>query len=208
MKMKTQFISAFIGGFALLTSGCVKLWQENLDIKTYVMNASRDQPATEKPFADKLWIDTVVVLPPGNTRNLILKESDVEYSTSYYSELLISPSENFRNMFYTWFSGSGLFSDVTLTDRGGMTHRMAISVINFYGDTVQKKAVLKIKVTLFDEKTRGIRVLSSQDYCQEVDVVNTSADALIRAYDIAIYNILTDVEKDLTAVLSSTPSGF
>ncbi|MDF7799131.1 ABC-type transport auxiliary lipoprotein family protein [Pontiellaceae bacterium B1224] len=204
MKKKNQLILTFVGVLALVTSGCVNLWQDNLDIKTYVINASRDQPAAEKPLADKLWIDTVVVLPPGNSRNLILKKSDVEYETSYYTELLMSPSENFRNIFYTWFSGSGLFSDVTLADRSEMTHRLAVSVINFYGDTVEKKAVLKIKVTLFDENTRGIRVLSSKDYLQEIDVADTSADALIRAYDRAIKKILSDCEIELISALKKS----
>jgi ABC-type uncharacterized transport system auxiliary subunit len=166
-----------------------------------MIDVERDLPAAEQPLADKLWIDTVVVLPPGNSRNLILKESDVEYSTSYYSELLMSPSENFRNVFYTWFSGSGLFSDVTLADRGRMTHRLSVSVMEFYGDSVEKKAVLKIKVTLFDETTRELSVLSSSEYYVSVDVENTSVATLIRAYNMALYTILMECENNLVTAL-------
>ncbi|MDF7806112.1 ABC-type transport auxiliary lipoprotein family protein [Pontiellaceae bacterium B12219] len=201
MKIMKQSISIVAAAAALCTSGCVKLWQDNLDIKTYMMDVNRDLPTAEKPLADKLWIDSVVVLPPGNSRNLILKESDVEYSMSYYSELLMSPSENFRNIFYTWIAGSGLFRDVTMADRAAMTHRLTVSVLSFHEDLVEKKAVLKIKVTLFDEHSRELSVLSSSEYEQRVEVDGTSIDALIRAYNQAIYTILSECENDLAAAL-------
>ena len=157
--------------------------------------------ALEQPLADKLWIDSVVVLPPYNVRNLILRESDVNYSTSYYTELLMSPSENFRNAFYTWFAESGVFSDVTLVDRAGMTHRLSVTVMQFHGDAVGKKAVLKIKATLFDEKTKGMRVLFTKDYFQQVDVAVSNAEELIRAYNQALKQILAECEKDVVSSL-------
>jgi len=183
----------------LLTAGCVKLWQKNLDIRTYVIEATRDSEVVEKPLADKLWIESVVVLPPSNVRNLILRKSDVEYSTSYYTELLMSPSENFRNEFFAWFASSGAFSEVSLVSRAGMSHRMAVTVMQFYGDAIDQKAVLKIKATLFDEKTKGMRLLFTKDYGQHIDVVDASAEELIRAYNKALTQILIHIEKDVVS---------
>ena len=202
MKLWNQIILAGIAAALMVSVGCVNLWQKNLDIKTYVVEAQRNLPAMEKPLAGKLKVDSVVVLPPYNVRNLILRENDVEYSTSYYTELLMSPSENFRNAFYIWFSDSGIFSDVEMENRTDMTHRLAVTVMQLHGDEVENKAVLKIKTTLFDEKTKGIRVLFTKDYSQQIAVADTTAEELIRAYDKALVKILADCEQDVIAHLN------
>ena len=185
----------------VLVSGCVKLWQDNLDIKTYMVEVHRDTPAIDQALGEKLWIDTVSVLPPSNVRNLILRKNDVEYSTSYYTELLMSPSENFRNAFFTWFAASGVFEYVSIVERIGMSHRLVVTVVEFHGDTGAQKAVLKIKATLFDEKEKGMNILFSNDYSQEVQLADTTAEELIRAYNKALHQILSDCEGDVVKVL-------
>lgn len=203
MKTLNRIIFGIACGAVLLSAGCVKLWTETLDIKTYMVEVERGIQPLEKPLANKLWIDTVSVLPPFNVRNLVLRMNDVEYKTSYYTEMLISPSENFRNNFYTWFASSGIFREVSLAERRGMSHRMAVSVLKFYGDTSQEQgqAVMAVKVTLFDEHTNGMRVLLSKDYMQTVAVVGPSAEELIRAYNQALNQILADCEMDVVAAL-------
>ena len=190
--------------FIFLSTGCVKIWQENLDIKTYMVEVERDLPPVENSLADKLWIDTVSVLPPFNVRNLILRESDVEFSTSYYTELLMSPSENVRNEFYVWMDRSGIFKEVSIAHRSGMSHQLVVNVIEFYGDKVNRKAILRLKVTLFDEKTRGLNLLLNEEYVQQVDVAEeggVTIDNLIRAYNAALTQILTECEQDLVDAL-------
>ncbi|VGO13757.1 hypothetical protein PDESU_02314 [Pontiella desulfatans] len=185
----------------LLVTGCVKLWRKNLEIKTYMVEVRREAEAVQAPLAQKLWIDSVHVLPPYNIRNLILRKSDVEFTTSYYTELLMSPSENFRNGFFTWFSASGIFDDVSVVERKGMSHSLVVSVLEFYGDTTDHQTVLKIKATLFDEKTDGMRVLFSKDYQRRIQMPEASAEELIRAYNEAFTKILSDCEQDVVAAL-------
>jgi len=188
----------------LLGSGCIKLWTKSLDIKTYMVETERTGSVLEAPLADKLWVDTVNVLPPYNVRNIILRKSDVEYEASYYTELLISPSENFRNNFYTWFASSGIFHAVSLSDRKEMSHRLVVTVLKFYGDTSseQGKIVLEIKATLLDEETKGMRVLLSKDYRQQVQVSEPSAGEVIYAFNQALQQILSDCEVDVLEALA------
>ena len=186
---------------SLVLTGCVKLWQENIDIKTYMVEVNRVGEPMQTALAPKLWIDSVNVLPPFNVRHLILKKSDVEYTTSYYSELLMSPSENFRNELFSWLSLSGIFEEVSIVDRKSRSHSLVTSVMEFYGDTMENTAVLRIKATLLDEGTRGNRVLLSRDYTQRVDLVDSTAEELIRAYNSALKNILMDLEADLATAL-------
>lgn len=204
MKAFNVTIAAMAVVFVFLSTGCVKLWQENLDIKTYMVEVERDLPTVERALADKLWIDTVSVLPPFNIRNLILRESDVEFSTSYYTELLMSPSENFRNEFYVWLDRSKIFKEVSIAQRPGMSHRLVVNIIEFYGDKVTHTAVLKLKVTLFDERTKGMNILLNEEYFKQVAVgkeAGVNVDHLIRAYNAALTQILTECEKDLVDAL-------
>ena len=186
---------------SLVLTGCVKLWQENIDIKTYMVEVNRVGEPMQTALAPKLWIDSVNVLPPFNVRHLILKKSDVEYTTSYYSELLMSPSENFRNELFSWLSLSGIFEEVSIVDRSSRSHSLVTSVMEFYGDTMENTAVLRIKATLLDEETRGNRVLLSKDYTKRVELGDSTAEELIRAYNSALNEILMDLETDLAVAL-------
>jgi hypothetical protein len=197
MKTHNCLLAGITLASVVMTAGCVKIWQKNVDIKTYMVRAERAGAPIETAQPGKLWIDEVTVLPPYNVRNLVMRKSDVEFGTSYYTELLLSPAENFRNNFYTWFAASGLFNEVSIAERVGMTHRLVATVIKFHGDQDVDQAVLKIKVTLMDEKTKGMRVMLSKDYEQHIDVAEFTAENLIRAYNEALTLILANCEQDM-----------
>lgn len=180
-------------------SGCVKLWQDNLDIKTYMITAERPGDAERDRGAGKLWIEDVHVLPPYNVRSLAIRENDVQYSVSYYSELLMSPAENFRNIYFDWFSSSELFQEVSIANRQGYTHRMIATVMDFYGDRETEEAVLRIKVSLFDEEGA---LLIHKDYLERAKTAENTAEDYIRAYNEATAKILESCEQDVEAVLS------
>ncbi len=213
MNLFNKISIALLASSLLLTTGCIKLWTDPLDIKTYMIETERTTSALPSPLADKLWIDTVTVLPPFNVRNILFRENDVEFKTSYYTEMLLSPAENFQNEFYTWFSASGIFSQVSLADRHNMSHRLQVSVLKFYDDssTEPNQAVLEIKATLIDEKTNGLTVLFSKNYSQRVDLSDSTARELIRAYGQALQAILSDCEADTIHALrhaTSSPRTF
>lgn len=190
-----------------LVSGCVKVWRESIDIKTYMIEARRSEPARATPLGQMLWIDAVNVLPPSNVRNLVLRESDVEFSTSYYAELLMSPSENFRNELFGWLSTSGLFEEVSIVGRAGASHSLHATVMEFYADLPGNQVALRIKATLFDETIRGDRVLFSKDYVQVAAYPENRAEELVRAYNKALAALLSDLEQDMAAALAKPADG-
>lgn len=201
MKTAKKMFPGLVLAGILLSSGCVKLWQKNLDIKTYMLEVARTAAPLESAVADRLWIDHVTVLSPYNIRNMVLRESEVEYTVSYYTELIIPPAENFRNAFYSWFAAGGIFKNVSISEREGSSHRLLVTVTGFYGDTRTNKAVLNIKVSLLDEKAKELRVLLSKGYVQRVPLSEVNTEDLIRAYNTALARILSDCEKDIAAAL-------
>ena len=194
MKSIKRSFALFISVFLL--SGCVKLWQKNIDLKTYMIRVEREAEPFEIPLGKKLWIEEVHVQHPYNIRSLIIRKTDVEFTTSYYSELLMSPSENFRNGFFNWISDSGMFEWVTTSDRKGMSHRLVATVTDFYGDASAKQVVLKMKISLLDEKNPEANVLMHKDYLQRVDISTDDAESFIRGYNEAFLLILQEFEQD------------
>jgi len=203
MKTCSRIILLFAVMAMFMTAGCVRIWRKSIDQKTYMLTTHRETDPLKTPRADKLWIDTVRVLPPFDVRSLILRDNDVRFESSYYSELLISPSENFRNNFYTWFSGSGIFKHVSISDFSDSSHRLSVSVIRFYGNLEEgdKKTVLSVKATLFDERADGMRVLFSKDYIHEEATPDMTADELIRSYNRSLSKILAECETDVIEIL-------
>ena len=202
MKKARIFILLILPLVTIVPSGCVKLWQKSLDISTYLLQVPRGEPVlVDAPLAAKLWVEPAHVLPPYNMRNLIYRKNDVEFRASYYTELLMSPADNFRNCFFTWFNESGIFGDVSVDDRTGMSHSLVVSVLEFYGDESDDTAVLNIKVTLLDEKNPAADLVFSRVYHQKEPVDDTSVEALMRAYNKALSRILTDCESDVIDAL-------
>ncbi|MDZ8117500.1 ABC-type transport auxiliary lipoprotein family protein [Pontiella agarivorans] len=186
---------------ALLTlSGCVKIWQDNQDIKTYMLQIERPGERAAVPDLGNLLIEEVHVLPPYNVRSLTVRESDVEFSTTYYSELLMSPAENFRNLFYDWFSASGRFNAVSVSGRSEMKYRLVATVMDFYGDRESSEAVLRMKVSLFGSDRQ---VLLHNEYMERVSSVSPAAEDYIRAYNQAVEKILLQCENDIVRVISA-----
>lgn len=200
MNRSKFYMPAMLASLLLFT-GCVKIWQDTLDIRTYMITTERSGEMLAQPLGDKLWIDDVAVLPPYNVRNLIIRNDDVEFETSYYTELLMTPPENFRNEFYTWLHSSGVFQDVSLTSRTQRTHSLSVSVVEFYADVSSMEAVLSIKASLFDEKTKGLRVLMTKEYKQRIKIAEKDAPTLIRAYNEALKNTLKACENDIISAL-------
>ncbi len=200
MRLSRLCIPVVFSALLLLT-GCVKIWQDTLDIRTYMMTAERDAQKRPVPMGEKLWIDHAAVLPPYNGRSLILRKDDVEFTTSYYTELLMPPAENFRNEFYKWFQASGVFQDVSVSGRDRLSHSLQVSVVEFYADTSKLEAVLTVKVSLIDEKARELRVLMNREYKQALKIDAPDAAPLIRAYNESLKNILKACENDVVSAL-------
>lgn len=208
MKTKTAAVIPLFLACILLLTGCVKLWREHIEQKTYLLSVERTLPVHGTATGGVLWIDRVNTLPPFNVRSFIIKKGGSEYVSSYYTELLISPSENVRNMFYNWFSASGLFDETTMHDRSTMTHRLSVSLIEMYGDDSAggpRRAVVALKVAVFGQSGGMDNVLLNKTYRQEVETLarEDAAEADMEALNKAFQLILEACEADIAKVLQS-----
>jgi len=202
MKNALRFAGPLLIAGLLLGSGCLGLWQREIEFSSFLIEAPRSGAPAEKAVASKLWIGDVTVLPPFNVRNFILRRSDVEYSATYRSELLMTPSANFRNVLYRWYSESGLFGEVAFKSRLDAALSLFVSVTDFHGDIAEGKAVIEMHFILVDERGDSTgKVLFAKTYREEEPVKSMEAADLVRAYDRALSRIMAASEKDVVAAL-------
>ena len=204
MKKTNTAIGYLLLAGVLLFTGCVRLWRGHIEQKTYLLSVERRQPMLKKPKGRVLWIDRVNTLPPYNVRSLIIKKGSSEYTASYYNELLISPSENVRNVFFNWFVDSGIFEDTTLYNPKEMSHRLSVSLLEMYIDDSTgepRQVVVTLKVALIEE-TSG-KILLNRNYKQSVSVdkIGVDAEAEVKALNKAFELILEECENDIIKAL-------
>ncbi len=205
MKLSKCAGFAFLFTTLVWVSGCIGLNSEHPAIGTYMLEVVRPDHGVRDAAADKLMVDTVEVLAPFDTQNLILRENDVTFTSSYYNRLILLPSENFRNALYSWFSDSGLFGEVVIDELGGASHRMVVTVQDFYGDLQANEAVLRMNMSLIDRTNMNVRrVISNRTYEQRAPVADFTAEDLVRAYNEALAAICTACEADLAEALKQT----
>ena len=200
-KAKNAAISILLIGASLATGGCLGHLGGDIQFQSFMMEAPRTGAPAKKPLATRLRIDSVTVLPPFNTRNFVLRENDVEFSTTYRTELLIGLDSNIRNIFFRWFSASGLFGEVDFRNRSGPGYSLAVSVADFHADTTAKKAVVELHVALIGE--RDEKVLLAKTYRGEDPVQSMDAPSLVRAYDRLLVRLLRQIEDDVANALKA-----
>ena len=208
MRAKHIFSPALLLAVVLPLTGCVKLWSERVDRKTYLISAERSLPVCES-VGGVLWIDRVNVLPPFNVRSFIVRKGETEYASNYYRELLISPSENVRNVFYSWFDASGLFAETTVHDRRALTHRLSVTLLEMVSDDSAgppRRAVVALKASLIKSATGA--VLLHKTYRQAVAAEDGSDEADVAALCEAFRLILEACEKDVASVLEEGENGL
>ena len=85
-------------GAAAVLNGCVNVGQDARKVDTYMLSVERDLPAAEQSVLGDLLIERVIAMQPYGSRNFTLQISDAAFESTYYSELLVSPAENFQGV--------------------------------------------------------------------------------------------------------------
>ncbi len=83
------------------------------------------------------------------------------------------------------------------------THILEGNVIALYGDYSQKnspKAVLEIQFFLIDNTSTSSEMIFQNNYRREVALNSSLPEALVKGWNEALQQILTDLEEDLREV--------
>ena len=129
------------------------------------------------------------------------------YESDFYNEFFISPGAMLTEEVRQWVAAAGLFRHVAdLSGSGAPTYFLGGRIAALYGDYSKAsapKAVLEAEFLLTRDVPAGADKLLQNRYRREVLLDGSAPTALVAAWNEALRQILTDLERDLRNGLKS-----
>jgi hypothetical protein len=193
--MKAVWIS--LSGAVLLAAGCVNIGQKAHVVTTYMLSAERDIPPVAAPLGGHLGFDRVIALAPYGSRTFTIQRSETTFDSTYYDELLVSPTENLHAIFVQWFSESGLFESSSVSRTSSDQMRMEVLLERLLIDqtvVAQPQAVLGLTISL-----RGVdgAMIHTESYQRRIDLERGEINEAVAGWNTGLIEILHELERDL-----------
>ena len=208
MKKKTLLI-VIIGVFGLFSVliGCVNLEKSYPEKRYFILDASRDENISSPDTGKALTVRRFRVSPKYEGKGLVYRLEELSYESDFYNEFFISPASMFTEEIRKRLAGSGLFKHVvapsSLLDS---TYILEGAVTALYGDyrvNTVPKAVMEIQFFLLHETDSNPKIIFQSQYHKEEPLNGNTPDALVKSWNEALNQILTEFETDLKGNLSN-----
>jgi cholesterol transport system auxiliary component len=210
MKMtQNAFFDFFVGFCALLclVSGCIRLESSYPEKRYFLIDISRQEDVSPRATDEVLRVVTFSVSPQYEGKDFVYRKGDVVYESDFYNEFLISPTDMFTEEVRQWVARSGLFGQVAdLSSYNEPTFFLGGTVTALYGDfrdISAPKAIMEIEFLLSRDVSAKGEVAFQNRYHREIPLDGASPQALVKGWDEALRQILTDLEKDLRDCLKA-----
>jgi cholesterol transport system auxiliary component len=177
--------------------------------QTFVLNVSRPSGSPLHKIGAVLRIRRFRVLPPYEGERFVYRTGDLTYESDYYNRFLLDPSSMITEEVGQWLVDSGLFrSGVDFAEYEGPTYILEGSVTALYGDYsrgIQPKAALQIEFFLSEDDSGHLTIVFHKRYRREVPLKGMKPQDLVKEWNEALKDILTDLEGDLSGIAVKTP---
>jgi cholesterol transport system auxiliary component len=202
MKKKTLLIViiGILGMFPFM-SGCVNLEKGYPEKRFFILDASRDKDISSSETGKDLTVRRFRVSPEYEGKGLVYRHGGLSYESDFYNEFFVSPVSMFTEEIRKRLAGSGLFKHVvdpsSLLDT---TYILEGAVTALYGDyrlNTAPKAVMEIQFFLLQETDSNPKIIFQSQYHKEEPFKGNTPDGLIKSWNTAFNQILTEFENDL-----------
>jgi len=184
----------------MIFSGCGS--RQAYDKKYYVLDVVRQAEPIRTDAESILEVRRFTIDSAFGGKGLVYRTGEYEYESDFYSEFLVSPAAMITDKTRNWLSGAGLFG--TVLDVGSQvdaTHVVEGNITALYGDFRDKsspKAIMEMRVFLLKAEAGGESVpVFAEKYRISVGIESEGPEALIKALDKCLEDILSSLEKDL-----------
>jgi ABC-type uncharacterized transport system auxiliary subunit len=184
----------------MIFSGCGS--RRAYDKKYYVLDAVRRAESIRTETDSILEVRRFTIDSAFGGKGLVYRTGDFAYESDFYSEFLVSPAAMITDKTRNWLSGAGLFG--TVLDVGSQvdaTHVIEGNITALYGDFRDKsspKAIMEMRVFLLKAEAGGESVpVFAEKYQTSVAIESEGSEALVKALDKCLADILSSLEKDL-----------
>jgi cholesterol transport system auxiliary component len=209
MKRKTLLILT-IGVFGLFSVliGCINLEKGYPEKRYFILDASRDEDISSPDTGKVITVRRFRISPKYEGKGLVYRLEELSYESDFYNEFFISPASMFTEEIRKRLAVSGLFEHViapsSLLDS---TYILEGAVTALYGDyrvSTAPKAVMEIQFFLLHETDSNPKIIFQSQYHKEEPLNGNTPDALVKSWNSALNQILTEFETDLKEYISKT----
>jgi cholesterol transport system auxiliary component len=210
MIRKKMLLLLFIGIFGMFPfmTGCINLDKAYPEKRYFALEASRDEDMSSPDTGKVLTVRRFRVSPKFEGKGLVYRLGELSYEADFYNEFFISPSQMLTEEVRKRLARSGLFKQVLIpSSLLDSTYILEGAVTAFYGDyrvSTAPKAVMEIQFFLLEETAKRTKIIYQSRYYKEEPFKTNMPDALVKSWNVAFNQILTEFETDLKEFISKT----
>ncbi len=208
--MKKSFLIISILTFMLFTllTSCVNLEKSYPGKRYFMLDASLNNDIASHNTEKALTVRRIRVISKYEGKGLVYRIDELSYESDFYNEFFISPVSMFTEEIRKRLSESGLFKHVVAPSSiVDSTYILEGAVTALYGDYRVKtapKAVMEIQFFLLQETDSNPKIIYQSQYRKEEPFKTNMPDALVKSWNAAFNQILTEFETDLKEYISKT----
>ncbi len=208
MKQKIPLTLLFIGIFAMfpLLIGCVNLERSYPEKRYFILDVSRDKDVSSPDTETVLKVRRFRVSPKYEGKGFVYRLKDLSYESDFYNEFFISPASLLTEEIRKWVAGTGLFQHVvdpsSYMDPNYVLEGAVTSLYGDYGVSTAPKAILEMQFFLLQETAASPKIIFQSQYHKEEPLKGNTPDALVKSWNKALNQILTEFETDLEEYMS------
>ena len=173
--------------------------------RRYALDTTRPDRPAGTPSSAILDVRRLTIDAVYESKGLVYRQGETLYETDYENEFLVLPARLITDRTRNWIIDAELCACVL--DSGSLlepTHSVEGHITRLYGDYRDenaRKAVMELKLYLVSHKQLGQAILLGKTYQQTEAISSADADALVKAFDICLVRILTELEGDLKVTM-------
>ncbi len=209
MNKKTLLI-VIIGIFGMfpLMTGCVNLEKGYPEKRYFILDASRDEDIPSPDTGKVLTVRRLRVSPKYEGKGLVYRHGELRYESDFYNEFFVSPVSMFTEETRKRLAGSGLFKHVvdpsSLLDAPYILEGAVTALYGDYRVSTAPKAVMEIQFFLLQETDSNPKIIFQSQYHKKEPFKGNTPDGLIKSWNTAFNQTLTEFENDLKGYLSKS----
>ena len=190
---------------AVTLSGCVRT---SVDKRYYLLEAVRPGEPAAAQSDTVLEVRRFTIDAAFADAGLVYRRDELVYESDFYHEFLVSPAVMVTEKTRFWLARSGVFERVLAP--GSLlqpTHTLEGNITMLYGDLSDAsapRAVMELHCFLLASEDVDQTVVSGKVYGASNPLEARTADALVKALDRCLTQILERLEADLKQSLAGT----
>ncbi len=207
MKHKI-LLGLYIGIFATfpLMVGCLNLERSYPEKRYFILDVSRDENISSPDTGTVLKVRRFRISPQYEGKGFVYRLADLSYESDFYNEFFIPPASLLTEEIRQWMAGTGLFQHVvdpsSYLDPTYVLEGAVTALYGDYGVSTAPKAILEMQFFLLHETSISPEIIFQSQYRKEEPLKGNTPDALVKSWNKALNQILTEFETDLEEYMS------